>query len=291
MDTPKESPKILSLCTGYGGIEIGLERVFGSVNILAHVEIEAYAIENLVKKMESGKMAPRPIWTNVKTLPLAPFRGVVDIITGGYPCQPFSTAGAGHGQADSRHLWPYIRNSIDIIRPRFCFFENVEGHIAKGLYDVLEDLGRMGYRTTWEIFSAAEVGAPHRRKRVFILAHLHGGGKQQREKLKPEIGHRFVDGRERMGDDSIGRRRQTHHKFDVCSGKSNPNENGSRFPARPGPKQYKWEKPRTIESRLGRTIYERSRRVDRLRLLGNGVMPIMAANAWETLIARFDGVE
>ena len=158
MDTPEESPKILSLCTGYGGIELGLERVFGEITTVAHVEIEAYAIANLVSKMEQGKLAPSAIWTNLKTLPLEVFRRVVDIITGGYPCQPFSIAGKGHAENDPRHLWPFFRNTIDFIRPRFCFLENVEGHITRGLYDVLEDLGGMGYRTTWGIFSAAGIG-------------------------------------------------------------------------------------------------------------------------------------
>ena len=174
MDRTEKSPTILSLCTGYGGIERGLELAGIKPRILAHVEIEAFAIANLVNKMEAGQLAPAPIWTNLKTLPMEPFRDRVDLLTGGYPCQPFSAAGKRLGDKDPRHLWPHILNIIDEVMPRVCFFENVEGHISKGLPEVLTDLESRGYQVAWGIFSASEVGAPHQRKRVFILAHSGG---------------------------------------------------------------------------------------------------------------------
>ena len=90
----------------------------------------------------------------------------------GYPCQPFSSAGKRKGEDDPRHLWPHIADGIVASRPSAVFFENVQGHVTLGLRDVLHDLGRMGYRTTWGLFSAAEVGAPHQRKRVYILGWL-----------------------------------------------------------------------------------------------------------------------
>lgn len=174
MDNTKEPPNVLSLCTGYGGLELGLERALGKINILAHVEIEAFAITNLVNKMESGKMDPIPIWTDIKTFNAKPFQDCVDIITGGYPCQPFSSAGQRHGKEDPRHLWPYIRSIIFYARPRQVFFENVEGHLSLGISEVIEDLEKMGYRSEVGIFSAVEVGAPHQRKRVFILGNAFG---------------------------------------------------------------------------------------------------------------------
>jgi DNA (cytosine-5)-methyltransferase 1 len=112
-----------------------------------------------------------PIWTNLKTFPWAEFRGKVDILSGGYPCQPFSAAGKRLGTEDPRHLWPFIADGIRAMQPRLCFFENVEGHITLGLKEVISELESIGYRTTWGIFSAREVGAPHRRKRIFILAY------------------------------------------------------------------------------------------------------------------------
>jgi DNA (cytosine-5)-methyltransferase 1 len=215
----------ISLCTGYGGIDLGLSRVLGDrVRTVAYSEIEAFACANLVAKMEAGLLDPAPIWTDLKTFPWEEFRGLVDILSGGYPCQPFSAAGKRAGKDDPRHLWPWIADGIAILRPRFCFFENVEGHVTLGLRDVIEDLGRMGYRTTWGVFSAAEVGAPHQRKRVFILAH------DQRKRIE-ELGGWFA-GPTQHG--TVG--------------------DGGAWPSRPGEPQHGWEPPRVVEDtqRIGR---------------------------------------
>jgi DNA (cytosine-5)-methyltransferase 1 len=178
VDTTKTTH--ISLCAGYGGIDLGLRGAIPNLRTVAFSEIEAFACANLVSKMEAGLLDPAPIWTNLKTFPWESFRGKVDILSGGYPCQPFSSAGKRLGKEDPRHLWPYIADGIRILQPALCFFENVEGHITLGLRDVLHDLGGLGYRTSWGIFSASEVGAPHQRKRVFILAHRADLGGQVR---------------------------------------------------------------------------------------------------------------
>jgi len=170
VDTARQLPNVISFCSGYAGIERGLDLAGFEHRVAAYVEIEAFAITNLVDKMESGQLAPAPIWTDLKTFPAGLFRGSVDLITGGYPCQPFSAAGQRKGKDDPRHLWPYISEAIRIIRPRKVFFENVEGHISLGLNEVISDLEARGYDTTWGIFSAREVGAFHQRKRVYIMA-------------------------------------------------------------------------------------------------------------------------
>jgi len=174
VDTTKKLPTVLSLCTGYGGIERGLDLAGVEHRVIAHVEIEAFAIANLVAKMEAGKLDAAPVWSNLKTLPVEPFRDRVDLITGGYPCQPFSAAGKRLGEEDPRHLWPYIKKIIAYVKPARCFFENVEGHISLGLREVISDLESLGYKTAWGIFSAREVGAPHQRKRVYIMADSEG---------------------------------------------------------------------------------------------------------------------
>jgi len=174
----------LSLCTGYGGIDLGLKRAIGNVRTIAYVEIEAFAICNLVAKMESGLIDTAPLWPNLKTFPWELFSGRVDILSGGFPCQPFSTAGRRKGDEDPRHLWPYITKGIQQLgKPSIVFLENVEGIISsklKGdhwtdpentpvLLHVLRELERLDYKATAGIFSASEIGAPHQRKRVFIL--------------------------------------------------------------------------------------------------------------------------
>jgi DNA (cytosine-5)-methyltransferase 1 len=124
--------------------------------------------------MEGGQLDAAPIWSDLKSFPWKEFSGLVDILSGGYPCQPFSAAGKRLGTEDPRHLWPYIAEGIRLLRPRICFFENVEGHISLGLREVIGELEELGYQTTFGIFSASECGAPHQRKRVFILAVSSG---------------------------------------------------------------------------------------------------------------------
>ena len=177
MDTTKAITH-LSLCSGYSGIGLGLKRVLPNLREIAHVEIEAFVVANLVAKMETKKLPAAPIYTDVKTFPYQRFSGCVDILSGGFPCQPFSSAGVRKGVEDPRHLYPYISKGIRKCKPGVVFLENVEGIISSKTADgesvlkyVLSDLEEMGYRATAGIFSAVEVGAPHQRKRVFIMGY------------------------------------------------------------------------------------------------------------------------
>lgn len=273
MDSSKAVTHI-GLCAGYGGIELGLKRAIPNMRSIALCEVEAFAVANLVAKMESGCLEPVPVWPNLKTFPWASFRGCVDILTGGYPCQPFSAAGKRQGADDPRHLWPYIARGIRILQPRLCFFENVEGHISLGLSDVIEDLAGMGYRTTWGIFSASEVGAPHQRKRVFILAVSGGFGGA------PGVSGPFT-------------------RYEGQSGESDDGGGEAAWPSRPNERQHRWEPPRVTSSERslgrnpdgssGRLDYAELRvagdnRTDELRLLGNGVVPATAELAYRTLM-------
>src|SRR5688572_28758104 len=170
VDNPFQSSSVLSLCTGMRGPERGLERVIGPLNIAAFVEVEAFIIANLLAGMESGVLHPSPIWTDVKTFDAQPFYKKIHGIIGGYPCQPFSQNGKRRGQDDPRHLYPFISKAISIIKPAWCFFENVEGHLTCGFDFVCKDLQSMGYAVEAVIYSAEEVGATHARKRLVILA-------------------------------------------------------------------------------------------------------------------------
>ena len=208
-----------------------------SLRTVAACEIEAFAIANLVAKMEAGLMDPAPIWPNLKTFPWECFRQKVDLLSGGYPCQPFSSAGQRKGKDDPRHLWPWIADGIGIVRPTVCFFENVEGHVSLGLSAVISDLEELGYKVAWGIFSASEVGAPHQRKRVFILAHRNDEG------LEGWVG-------------SILRE---------CTGELFVGKSGACWPSRPGERQYGWEPPRVVADshRVDRSAQAEGREHDR----------------------------
>lgn len=172
MDNPQELITTVSMCSGILGFDRGIERVVGPTQPLAYVEIESFIIENLLVAMETGEVVPAPIWANITTFDGRPFRGLVDLLLAGYPCQPFSHAGLRAGEEDPRHLYPYIERFIDAARPLGCFFENVQEHLTLGFDKVCESLRRMGYRVEAGLYSAAEVGAPHKRTRLFILALL-----------------------------------------------------------------------------------------------------------------------
>jgi DNA (cytosine-5)-methyltransferase 1 len=292
----KELPTVISFCSGYGGIERGLDLAGLEHRVIAYVEIEAFAIANLVNKMEAGQLPPAPIYTNLKTFPAHLFRDRVDLITGGYPCQPFSAAGQRKGADDPRHLWPYIRRQIEAIRPARCFFENVEGHISLGLSTVISDLEEDGYRATWGIFSAREVGAPHQRKRVYILADRGEVSNTRNNRVSIRHVEPSKQGQQRQTSnaytscstlsDTISERLEGHsgHGKDcnqsrwIGEKEKRPVGKGSLCNGEPN----LWEP----EPRLGRVVDGCADRVDRIRMLGNGVVPQTAAKAYLTLKVR-----
>ena len=205
----------LSLCAGYDGIGLGLERIFRNLRTVSYVEVEAFAVANLVAKMESEQLDAAPIYTDVKTFPYKEFLGRVDILSGGFPCQPFSNAGARKGVEDPRHLYPYISRGIEECKPRIVFLENVEGIIssktAEGesvLHYVLKDLERLGYQATAGVFSASEIGFPHQRKRVFILG----------QKMVESNDNGYSENRRGNEEE---RRISEEHRSEVCGGLSN----------------------------------------------------------------------
>ena len=123
-------PTHLSLCAGYEGIGIGLKRVFPSCRTIAAVEAEAFCAANLVDKMETGALAPMPVFTDITQFDGSPFRGMVDIASGGFPCTPFSCAGLRESDGSENHLFPYILKTIKATEPSIVFLENVEGIIS-----------------------------------------------------------------------------------------------------------------------------------------------------------------
>ena len=151
-----------SLCTGYGGLDLAVEAHFNAETIWC-AEFDKYASQVIEQRFNI------PNHGNIKEIDWASLPKV-DIMTAGYPCQPFSHAGERKGTDDPRHLFPYIAEAISIIRPRLVVLENVRGHLTLGLKEVLAWLTSIGYDAKWHTVRASHAGAPHRRERVFIVA-------------------------------------------------------------------------------------------------------------------------
>ena len=161
----------LSLCAGGGGLDLGLMLAEPGYHTRAFVEWERYPRTVLIAAQRAGYFAPAPIWDDLRSFGARLFRGAFDIVLAGYPCQPFSAAGKRGGAEDPRHLWPEVARVVRECQPEWVFLENVAGHVTLGLESVLRELWGMGYTPAAGLFSAAEVGAPHQRMRIFILAH------------------------------------------------------------------------------------------------------------------------
>lgn len=228
-----------SLCTGLGGLDLGagsaLEPMGARLRHVLYCEREAYAISLLLQKMEDGQLDAAPVWSDVHTVATIAkdFRGVVDVVCAGFPCQPFSTAGKRQADADERHLWPPIAGFIRAVRPRLVFLENVAGITTARdeggrpiLLNVLQDLERMGYMVECGLFTAGEVGASQLRTRCFIMAHAdgHGGKAAKRGHLQPRTAQPVradvgdIDSRgaqENQGIDAQGRDRPDAVQSDV----------------------------------------------------------------------------
>jgi DNA (cytosine-5)-methyltransferase 1 len=155
--------KIGSLCSGYGGLDMAVEAFYGAETAFM-CDIDKYASIVIKERWGVPNLGDmkQVDWSNVEP---------VDILTAGYPCQPFSTAGQRKGSADERHLWPYIKEIISHLQPSRVILENVRGHLTLGFKEVLQDLTEIGYDARWAIVRASDVGAPHQRARLFVIAY------------------------------------------------------------------------------------------------------------------------
>ena len=170
----------IDICAGSGIGSWAFERI-GFARTVCYVEYDPYCQRLLQARMRSGDLAPAPIWDDLKTFDGRPWRGCVDFVFGGVPCQSYSCAGKQLGADDPRDLWPDFRRVLGEIRPGLMLLENVAGFASHrdGLRRVLGDLAEDGWDAVWTIVSAADAGAPHLRKRVWILAYPGSAGRQQ----------------------------------------------------------------------------------------------------------------
>ena len=155
--------KIGSLCTGYGGLDMAVEAYFAAETVWC-AEYDKYASQLIAERFNYPNYGDI---TSINWAGLEP----IDILTAGYPCQPFSQAGQRKGANDSRHIWPHIVKAISALQPKFVILENVRGHLSLGFDRVLADLTELGYDARWQVVRASDVGAPHQRARIFVIAY------------------------------------------------------------------------------------------------------------------------
>lgn len=282
----------LALFAGAGGGILG-GKLLGWRTICA-VERDAYAAQVLAQRQNDGILEAFPIWSDVTTFDGRPWRGLVDVISGGFPCQDISEANPNaQGLAGIRSgLWSEFRRIISEVRPRFVYVENSPMLIIRGLGTILGDLAALGYDAEWDVISAEQCGAPHQRERTWILAHANG-----RRYFKPTARRDSTHLQIRTSQ----ARRQGWHAFGnetVPGGKAVANSMRSGLPQprsfESGPdrgeerRELKSIRRWPAEPAVGRMVDGLDFRVDRIKAIGNGQVPRVAATAFNLLRARFE---
>ena len=278
----------LDLCSGIGGFSLGFEWAELSKPVL-FCDIEPWSRQILAKHWPDV-----PIAEDVKELANDP-DGLVpdcDIITAGYPCQSFSLAGKRRGTEDDRHIWPFIFTIIKGKRPSFCVFENVYGHVTLGLDQVLSDLEREGYATRPFIVPACATDAPHRRDRLWIIGRNvadtqsdRTGKSRHADKTEGSTESSATQpyGRSTNVADTQSKRVQRHG----ASGQQEPHSHAREkvfMCSSKRPRATTWD----VEPSVGRVAHGIPRRVDRLRGLGNAIVPQIAMRIGQTIKATYD---
>ena len=267
----------LDLFSGIGGFSLGLEAT-GGFETKAFCDIEKYPRQVLQKHWPHVKQ-----YEDIKELNYERLKadGIdsIDIITGGYPCQPFSIAGRQKGEQDPRHLWPEYFRLVKELRPTWVIGENVSGHIKLGLDTVIEDLESEDYAVRPFSISASSIGANHQRERIWILAHSRRSQwprAEQRGENENETRQENANQFERSSstsevdvantnDERLQRQWQSRNQF-------TPRFTSSRESSEEGQRtvgQGWWES----EPNMGRVAHGIPKRVDRLKSLGNSLVP------------------
>ena len=313
----KEQLNELALFAGAGGGILG-GNLLGWRTICA-VEWEPYPASVLCVRQNEGLLPPFPIWDDIQTFDGKPWRGIVDVVSGGFPCQDISAAGKGAGLDGERSgMWREMARVICEVRPRFVFVENSPMLTSRGLGAVLGDLASMGFDARWGVLGAADVGANHQRDRIWIVAKWHGQlshtqhnrikrWEQQQKSIK-ETSRKVANPSQLFGNGGIDNsrisvERKTQSKFGNDCGKENVANTSEirlcgektkqgmarefRF-AECGVDRNWWQRepgnvPRTTQRNMGGMVDGVASRVDRLKAIGNGQVPLCAATAWSLL--------
>jgi DNA (cytosine-5)-methyltransferase 1 len=312
----------LALFAGAGGGILG-GKLLGWRTVCA-VEIDAYCRASLAQRQNDGALAPFPIWDDVCTFDGHPWRGVVDVVSGGFPCQDISVAGTGKGLDGERSgLWKEFARIVGEVGPQWVFVENSPALTSRGLGRVLGDLACMGYDAEWGVLGAVDAGAPHRRYRVWIVAYADCGRELQPEgsfgqqwgragdcgddvadavchgaaqgfggvsrEAGPSAGSTGRGSWAESGDD--GSNDADANGFGQQAGGSDgalaeQSEGGAEAWAADGPGHGCDSTWWATEPAVGRMAHGVAHRVDRLRAIGNGQVPQVAAMAFRILSER-----
>jgi DNA (cytosine-5)-methyltransferase 1 len=299
----------VDLCSGIGGFALGFEWA-GLSEPVMFCDTDVWC-----RKILKQHWPDVPITEDVKELASEPRRYVpdCDILTAGYPCQPFSVAGKQKGAEDDRHIWPYIRKIVASKRPAWCVFENVYGHIALGLDQVLADLEAEGYATRAFVVPACGVDAHHKRDRIWIIAHTNSEGESDGPIHEGQRQGELVADTESIGrhgwDEEAERAGQTHQPdqprpelrgqpggfSETMADTESQRVQGFRASWEQKSQTYerqalslcRGERPAKtyweVEPRVGRVVDGIPRRVDRIKGLGNAIVPQIAHRIGNTI--------
>ena len=292
----------LSLFTGYGGMSLGLKLAFGQkeVRTVGYCEIEPYCQEIIKARIGDGVLDNAPIWPDIRSADFSGLRGLVDIVSAGFPCQPHSVAGKRAGALDKRNLWPDTLRVIDAVGPAIVLLENVPGILTNGYAGiVVGELASAGYDALWGLLSASSVGAPHLRTRWWCLAYANrfraaksGWRSDSLRAFLAEIqewgysadsqdeGTDANDAGEEMADTES----QSDHHSNSNSGREAVRQKTfgglGRYPPSPDDAEgwafYHANFPE-LEPALRGVADGGAHRVDRLKAIGNGVVPSVVA--------------
>jgi len=268
----------LALFAGAGGGLLA-SRLLGW-NTIGAVEIAPYPRDRLLQRQRDGMLDHFPVWDDVCTFDGRPWRGLVDVISGGFPCQDISAAGRGGGLAGSRSgLWFEYLRIIGEVRPQFVFSENSPLLRTRGLNVVLQGLASVGYDATWGVLGAWHVGAYHKRNRMWVVANAEGvrcgQGRAWRSaamcKGKQEQALQDATDASSIGQQGQGAYRDASYPTTAKEREATQPQHGCFGEI--------WG----TEPRLDRVVHGVADRVDRIKAIGNGQVPLVAATAWDIL--------
>ena len=291
------------------------------------VEIDEYARRVLLARQDDGTLGPFPVWDDIKTFDAVPWRGLVDVVSGGFPCTDISVAGRGAGiDGEASGLWAHMARVVRDVRPRFVFVENSPALTTRGLGRVLCDLAALGYDAEWGVLGADDVGANHRRDRMWIVAYadgdglngwprsgINGAGRPQsqdrsghapdpdrRRELQPQgrvgsIGRRAAHGGDEARGADLKRLAQREGEPGDDGAQCAPALGANRRTAQPGVRGAYDGLARELHAHqwgdwrgwgIAPTVGKLPDRAARLKCLGNGQVPQCAAEAFRQLASR-----